>query len=64
MRYAVFFTWEDGFKDSFNCENAEERDLNIKDMFNRKEFIYIAYEKIYQSGEHGKRIAVLDTKKG
>lgn len=60
MRYAVYFTWNDGTEDSFNCENAKERDLNIRDMLKSNNFRYIAYERIYKSGEYGKRIVVLD----
>ena len=29
MRYALYFTWNDGTKDSFNVNSARERDLNI-----------------------------------
>ena len=60
MRYVVYFTWNDGQKDFFNCENAKERDLNIRDMLESDNFIFIAYERVYNSGEHGKRIVVLD----
>lgn len=59
MRYAVYFTWNDGFEDSFNVDSALERDLNIKDMIKRNEFIKIEYCRIYTNGEYGKRIKVL-----
>lgn len=58
MRYAVYFTWNDGFEDTFNTENAKERDYNIKDMIARKDFKYISYEPIYSNGEYGKRTIV------
>lgn len=59
MRYAIYFTWNDGFKDSINVENAKERDFNIKEMIKRKEFKHIAYEKIYANGEYGARKVVI-----
>lgn len=59
MKYAVYFTWNDGMEDSFNTNTAEERDLNIKDMKSRKEFKEISYCRIYRSGEYGKRVKVL-----
>lgn len=59
MKYAVYFTWNDGFKDTFNVENAKDRDLNIKDMVERGEFREISYCKIYADGEYGKHIKVL-----
>ena len=59
MGYAVYFTWNDGFEDSFNVCNATERDLNIKDMLKRGEFKAISYDKIYANGEYGKRKVVL-----
>ena len=52
-RYAVYFVWNDGFEDSFNCKNAKERDLNIDDMINRGDFKHIEYCRIYVSGEYG-----------
>ena len=59
MRYAVYFTWNDGFEDSFNCTDREDRDLNIRNMIERKEFKHISYCKIYKNGEYGKRVEVL-----
>lgn len=59
MRYAIFFTWNDGFRDSFNTESAKERDFNIKEMLKRKEFKKISYCKVYANGEHGTDIIVL-----
>lgn len=59
MRYAIYFTWNDGFEDSFNVTNAAERDLNIKEMVERKEFKHISYCKIYANGEYGKIITAL-----
>lgn len=59
MKYAVYFTWNDGFEDSFNVEDAKERDMNIKDMIKRNEFKEISYCRIYKSGEYGKRIVIL-----
>lgn len=58
MRYAVYFTWNDGTDDSFNVDNAEERDLTIKNLINRKEFKRIRYCKIYSSGEYGDFVKV------
>lgn len=60
MRYAVYFTWkDDGTKDSFNAEDAKDRDMNIKDMLDRQDFSSISYCKIYADGEYGKTIKVL-----
>ncbi len=58
-RYAIYFTWNDGFEDSFNVPNAKERDFNIKQMIARKEFKSIRFSRIYASGEYGKEITVL-----
>lgn len=57
-KYAVYFTWNDGFEDSFNVYDAKERDLNIKNMIQRGEFKEISYCRIYASGEYGKTIKV------
>lgn len=57
--YAIYFTWNDGTEDSFNVHNANERDMNIKDMLKRNDFIKIEYCKIYKSGEYGKYKSVL-----
>lgn len=57
--YAVYFTWKDGFQDSFNAEDAKDRDLNIKEMIRRNDFKEIRYCRIYASGEYGKEIKVL-----
>ncbi len=57
--YAVYFTWNDGFEDTFNVDNAHERDFNIKEMVKRGEFSKISYCKIYANGEYGKDIKVL-----
>ena len=59
-RYAVYFTWNDGFEDSFNAESAKERDFNISEMKQRGDFKYIAWARIYVNGEYGKRTVVLD----
>ena len=59
MRYAIYFTWGDNEKDSFIVNNAKERDYNIKDMIDRKEFKEILYCKIYKNGEYGKRTKAL-----
>ena len=59
MRYAVYFIWNDGFEDSFNVDSAKERDLNIKEMIERKDFQEISYCRIYANGEYGKRVKVL-----
>ena len=58
-RYAVYFIWNDGFEDSFNVDSAKERDLNIKDMIDRKEFKSISFCIIYANGEYGKTTMVL-----
>lgn len=58
-RYAIYFTWNDGFKDSFNVDSAKERDMNIKNMIERKEFKEIHYCPIYRSGEYGMDTQVL-----
>lgn len=59
MRYAIYFTWNDGTEDSFNTVSAKDRDFNINNMLKRKEFKHIAYSPIYTSGEYGKRVKVL-----
>ena len=59
MKYAIYFTWKDGTKDSFNVNSAKERDLNIKEMVARKEFKEISYCKIYTNGEYRDRKYVL-----
>lgn len=53
MKYAVYFTWKDGFEDTFNVENAKERDMNIKEMIARGDFKEIRYCKLYSNGEYG-----------
>lgn len=53
MKYAVYFTWNDGFQDSFNTDSAKERDFNIKEMIKRKDFKSISYCPIYANGEYG-----------
>ena len=53
MKYAVYFTWNDGFQDTFNTDSAKERDLNIKEMIERKDFKSISYCPIYANGEYG-----------
>lgn len=59
MKYAIYFTWNDGFEDSFNATDAKDRDLNIKEMVERKDFKEISYCRIYKNGEYGKRIKAL-----
>ena len=58
-KYAVYFTWNDGFEDSLNVADAKERDMNIKEMIERKDFKAISYCRIYSSGEYGMRKVVL-----
>ena len=54
MKYAIYFTWkDDGFQDTFNVDNAQDRDMNIKDMIQRGDFSEIRYCKIYANGEYG-----------
>ena len=59
MKYAVYFTWNDGFQDTFNCETAKERDANIKQMIARKDFKEIRYCRIYSNGEYGKTVKIV-----
>lgn len=59
MRYAIYFTWNDGQKDTFNVDSAEERKLTIKDMIERKDFKEISYRMIYKDGEYGTQINIL-----
>lgn len=56
MRFAIYFTWNDGFADTFNVDNAKERDMNIKDMVARNEFKSISYCPIYANGGYGSRV--------
>lgn len=58
-RYAIYFTWNDGTQDTFNCVDAEDRDMNIKNMISRKEFKEISYCRIYRNGEYGKIVKIL-----
>ena len=58
-KYAIYFTWNDGFEDSFNVEDAKERDMNIKEMIDRQDFKAISYCRIYASGEYGINKVVL-----
>ena len=57
-KYVIYFTWNDGFKDSFNVYDAKERDMNIKEMIDRKDFKSISFCRIYANGEYGKNIMV------
>ena len=57
--YAIYFTWNDGFQDTINVKDAQERDLNIKDMIARKDFKSISYCRIYATGEYGPEKKVL-----
>ena len=59
MKYAIYFTWGNYEEDSFIVNNAKERDSNIKELIDRKEFKEILYCKIYKNGEYGRRIKVL-----
>ena len=59
MKYAIYFTWNDGTKDSFNVNNAKERDLSIKEMTARKDLKEISYCKIYANGEYRDRKYIL-----
>lgn len=62
MRYALYWRWKGETKtDSDICEDAHWRDVTIKDMKDRDDFDYIAFEPIYKSGEHGQRKTVLGT---
>ena len=54
-KYAIYFTWNDGFKDTFNVYDAKERDMNIKEMIDRKDFKSISFCRIYANGEYGKK---------
>ena len=58
-KYAIYFTWNDGFEDRFNVYNDKERDMNIKEMIDRKDFKAIRYCRIYASGEYGVEKVVL-----
>lgn len=58
-KYAIYFTWNDGFKDTFNCKDAKDRDINIKEMINRGDFKEISYCRIYSNGEYGKTVKAL-----
>lgn len=53
-KYAIYFTWNDGTQDSFNVSCAKERDADIREMRNRKDFRYIGWCRIYASGEYGR----------
>ena len=53
MKYAIYFVWNDGFADTFNVDNAKDRDTNIRDMIRRGDFQSIEYCRIYANGEYG-----------
>ena len=57
-RYAIYFTWNDGFKDTMNVKDAADRDMNIKNMLDRNEFKEISWRRIYKNGEYGKEVIV------
>lgn len=59
MKYAIYFTWNDNIKDTFNVENAKERNFMIKDMIRRNCFKSISYRPIYTNGEYGKNVIVI-----
>ena len=59
-RYAIYFIWNDGTKDTFNVEDAKDRDLNIKNMIARQDFKEIGYRRIYKNGEYGNLVKVLN----
>ena len=52
-RYAVYFIWNDGTEDSILCWDAKDRDMNIKDMIDRKDFKFISWCRIDANGEYG-----------
>ena len=57
-RYAIYFTWNDGFEDAFNVYNAKERDASIKEMIESGDFKYISFCRIYANGEYGRHINI------
>jgi hypothetical protein len=57
--WVIYFTWNDGTEDSMNVQNAVVRDRCIVDMLQRKDFKYIAYSRIYVSGEYDYRHVIL-----
>ena len=58
MKYAIYFTWNDGTEDTFNVDTAKYRDLNIKNMLELNKFKNISYRQIYKNGEYGKQTVV------
>lgn len=39
MRYAIYYTWkDDNSRDTFNADNAKERDMNIRNLISRNKF--------------------------
>lgn len=59
-RYAVYFRWKgEHLPDSFNVYTAAERDENIREMKSRGDFEWIAWCRIYASGEYGVHHTVL-----
>lgn len=60
MKYALYWRWKgERNTDSDIFDDAHCRNIAIKDMKDRDEFDYIAYEPIYKSGEHGSRVTVI-----
>lgn len=58
MKYAIYYSWNDGTKDSFNVDSAKERDFHIKNLLEWSAISKVSYCKIYSSGEYGSRILV------
>ncbi len=59
MTYAIFFMWNDGFRDTDDIVGAKNRDRVIKDMIDRNEFCEISYQAKYKNGSRGKTVKVL-----
>ena len=65
MRYAIYFTWNDGTDDSVIENSAKRRDMTIKamidlkDMMDKSSFKSISYCPIYANGEYGVRTYVV-----
>ncbi len=59
MRYAIYFTWNDGYQDSFNVDNVKDLDMSLKELLSYIQIKSISYCSISADGEYSKRKYVL-----
>lgn len=59
MRYAIYWTMEDGTTDTTNQTGSYARDMTIAELKLMRGIKEIRFCKIYKSGEYGCRKTVL-----